>query len=657
MTYSTERKIIQAIQNAGLRSPRDLIADGKIHRYSANYSKSASNISGWYIFNEIGNDLVSGAFGDWSQDITGRFRSKEDEELTPEIRHLFQQKQQEMQEKLRAEKAEAEESTSRESTELFSSYAPAPLDHPYLQKKGLKNAYGAKTDGVNLVVPAMDITGKIWSLQTISGDGAKLFKSGGRLKGCFWQVGAGFPSFLAEGYATAASVYEATGKPCLIAFSANNLPNVAQLFPSVTIVADNDESGTGEKYAKKAAELTGCKYVLVPEKGMDANDYYTSGGNLRALLTAPPRLKMYLGSEFFTNITPRRWFIRDWIPNENSFGFLYGDSGSGKTFIAIDMMLSIVTGMEDWAGHKVRQGRVLYLCGEGAHGLKYRVKAWMSEHELASIPSDYWANTEQAELLDTADGLNEIITSLDYYAFRPELIVIDTLNRFMEGDENSAQDATRFIRNCQYLQNRYDACVMLLHHIGVEESAKKRVRGSSAFKGNSDFQYLVQKSDGGIIKLSQMKQKDTKEQKPISFTRKEVTLPDKDEDGLNVTSVVLERTDAPAEEKKKFTKYHKDLIRYFCKRGYIADGKAYIRADALRECIQEDVLERAKEGEDEKAIKRRVRNTKNMIFGSVPELKISQKNLDGTPAVYTFEVLTGGTREPVFSMNCKKTNV
>ena len=655
MTYSTERKIIQAMQNAGLRSPREIITDGKIHRFSANYNKAASNISGWYIFNEIGSDFISGAFGDWSQDITGRFRSKEDEELTPELRILFQRKQQEMQEQLKAEKEAAEEEASRESAERFRSYEPASLDHPYLKKKGLKNAYGAKTDGVNLVLPAMDITGKIWSLQTISADGAKLFKSGGRLKGCFWQVGAGFPSFLAEGYATAASVYEATGKPCLIAYSANNLPNVAQIFPYVTIVADNDESGTGEKYAKKASELTGCKVVLIPEKGMDANDYYTSGGNLRALLIAPPRLRMYLGSEFFTNVTPRRWLVRDWIPAENSFGFLYGDSGSGKTFLALDMMLSIVTGLDDWSGYKIRQGRVLYLCGEGAHGLKYRVKAWMAEHGVSALPAEYWANTESSELLDTQDGIHEIITSLDYYAFRPELIVIDTLNRFMEGDENSAQDATRFIRGCQYLQNRYDACVMLVHHIGIEESAKKRVRGSSAFKGNSDFQYLVQKTGANGITLTQMKQKDVKEQKPLHFVKKEVILPDKDEDGMNITSAVLEHSDAPQTEEKKFTKYHRDLIRYFRKRGYIVEGKAYIKADALRECIRDDVLERAEEGEDEKAISRRVRNNKNMLIEAVPELLIAKKNIDGTPAVYTFEIVTNGTREPVFSMNIKKT--
>ena len=112
--------------------------------------------------------------------------------------------------------------------------APPREENAYLARKGVE-AFGVKFNGEKLVVPARDAEGKLWSLQNISADegGPKLFEKGGRKTGNFHLIGEpkpGEPILVAEGYATGASLHQASGRTVAIAFDSGNIdPVVAAL--------------------------------------------------------------------------------------------------------------------------------------------------------------------------------------------------------------------------------------------------------------------------------------------------------------------------------------------------------------------------------------------------------------------------------------------
>lgn len=138
--------------------------------------------------------------------------------------------------------------------EQASEPSEAPTLAPYLVRKGVQ-PYGVRVaPGGWLLVPLRDESGTLWNVQRIApakpADGApeKLFTKGGRKSGCWHWCGdpAGAPVLLAaEGYATAASIHQATGYPVAVAFDAGNLAHVAktlrQLYPAALLVLCGDD--------------------------------------------------------------------------------------------------------------------------------------------------------------------------------------------------------------------------------------------------------------------------------------------------------------------------------------------------------------------------------------------------------------------------------
>ena len=126
-----------------------------------------------------------------------------------------------------------------------------------------------------LLVPMRDHkTTRLNSMQSIAADGTKKFLAGGKASGSVFRMGNGGSRWLVEGFATALSVRAALrslycNDPVVACFSAHNLTNV----PGSFVIADNDASGTGEKYARK----TGLPFWMPPEIG-DANDHHRRHG-------------------------------------------------------------------------------------------------------------------------------------------------------------------------------------------------------------------------------------------------------------------------------------------------------------------------------------------------------------------------------------------
>lgn len=646
ISIDVDREIYDAMGRSGLLTPSELIRDGEIHRFHANGSKSQDNDSGWYVLYD--GDFVSGAFGDWSRDIAVTFHSSNIETLTPSEREAHRLMVEQAQQQARAQRAKLHEETSHSASKIWEALPPCPPDHPYLVKKGLKSAYGARLQGSELVIPVMDMEGKIWSLQNITAEGEKRYMSNGKMDGNFWVVGHGEPAFMCEGLATAASVHEATGLPVVVAYNAHNLVPVAQHFPKAVIVADNDESGTGEKWALKS----GNPFKVIPVKGMDANDYATSGHDLKAFLM--PRSSYVLKSlkDTLAKVEPPQWLIKGWIPKGNYFGMNFGPSGNGKTFVIIDMMMCITTG-QSWHGRKVQKGNVLYLCGEGNDSVKDRLQVWLQENGIE--PGTWPYISEGATDIDTPDGFDQLTGAVEALGEKPDLVIIDTLNRFMKGDENKTQDATALIQACKRVQDMYQCCVMLVHHTGLSEDAQNRSRGSSAFKGALDFQLMTEKS-GDIFTVTQTKVKRGKAQEPIRLMLEDHGI-GFDEDGNEVCSAILVTpTDEPVRRKPDKQVEDEDILtRIFVSFGYMFMGRPCISYQKMKEAILE-LKEDTKDPEESarKAMNiRRMPSQKPTLFErlvSYGDLEVVSESNGLVRCYYANGYEVNGVTEPFFSM-------
>jgi hypothetical protein len=191
----------------------------------------------------------------------------------------------------------------------------------------------------------------------------------------------------------------------------------------------------------------------------------------------------------------RRALVRGLI-HPGSTGMLYGDSGAGKTFVALDIAWHVARGVE-WAGRRVVQAPVLYASLEGNEGFRKRMLAAKQVHGPAgkmfaryTLPVRFVRGQDgDASVADMA----RVAGKLGTIAGQPVgLIVLDTLARAMAGDdENSTSDMTHFIeRRASEIARVTGAAVMIVHH----KNKSGAVRGSGALYGACDF-VLEAKSD------------------------------------------------------------------------------------------------------------------------------------------------------------------
>lgn len=186
-----------------------------------------------------------------------------------------------------------------------------------------------------------------------------------------------------------------------------------------------------------------------------------------------------------------------------SVACLYGPSGSGKSFLAVDLACAVATG-RDWLGRPSHAGGggVLFVAAEGVGGLGARVDAWCAHHGRTDIDRVAWLPTPvNLANYEAVDGLCEIVDDGNY-----DLVVFDTLARCTAGaDENSAKDMGLVVGALDRIRDAADACVMVIHHSGMDLA--RGARGSTALLGAVDTELQVT-GDGATISVRNTKQKD-----------------------------------------------------------------------------------------------------------------------------------------------------
>jgi putative DNA primase/helicase len=279
----------QWLKDQGLSIRGELVTEGKIGRaYIEEDGRRKER--GWYQV-WLNQESPFGQCGDYAHDSiepTARWNPRGGDskrKFTPEeLAELERQRAKYKQEKI-AKQAIAAKQAQRawEKAEQIDT-------HPYLQKKQVKS-YGLRESAEGrLLIPMLDATLTIVGMQGIEPDGTKKYFPGSKAAGSFFMIGQdqirnAHTIYYAEGYATAASVYEDMQQPVIVAFSASNLPKVAKVIqsyfpnPKHVIMADCDDDDTGEKWAIKAAQVIRAEgseaEVFMPEEQGDYNDMKT----------------------------------------------------------------------------------------------------------------------------------------------------------------------------------------------------------------------------------------------------------------------------------------------------------------------------------------------------------------------------------------------
>ena len=242
--------------------PTEILYDGEIHRFKNDGDSSKNS---WYVAYDNGK-FQSGAFGCWKLDISEKFCSVERAHFTTEQKQQHAKQLSEQKHIAELEKIKQQGYVQEQVNERFNCATTKGINtHPYLQDKDVKS-HGLRIDSSLLLVPMFNTDGEIASIQTISTTGAKFFVKGGRVKGCFLPIGT--PEdvlILCEGYATGASIYEATDEAVAVCFNSGNIKEVAKelsaKYPNTKIIIAGDDDHKREQNIGRIKAVEAAKHI------------------------------------------------------------------------------------------------------------------------------------------------------------------------------------------------------------------------------------------------------------------------------------------------------------------------------------------------------------------------------------------------------------
>jgi AAA domain-containing protein/primase-like protein len=436
----------------------------------------------------------------------------------------------------------------------------ATAEHAYIKAKdGVPDGLRVVPDGDPLTIAGESVAGWLAvpifpigasstepvSIQFIPplGTGKKLNLPGAPIAGVF-VVGKflnGATAHLCEGIGQAWACWKATGRPAVVCFGWGRIRAVAIELRArdpagrLVIVPDVGKESDAETIAREAQG----QFVTMPdgwEKNADVNDYALRVGfdALENLLSRPREPKQrfrLLGADDLRALPPLAWRVRGLLP-ALGFASIFGPSGSGKSFLALDLAACLAEGRA-WFGYRVKACPVVYVVLEGEAGFRLRVAAWERANGRR-LPGALRMVLQAFKLTDAQDVCDMVAA---VRAAGPAAVtIVDTLNRAAPGaDENSSVDMGRIVEAAKELQTSIAGLVLVVHHTGKD--ASKGMRGHSSLNAALDAALEITRS-GDRREWSVFKSKDGQDGATHSFRLKTVEL-DPDEDGERTSSCVV----------------------------------------------------------------------------------------------------------------------
>lgn len=511
--------LLDAFEQIGIPYPEREPEPGKLLRFATNGRRD--DLAGWL---RLFPDQTGAAFGCWRSGESYVWqREREGPPPDPAELARIRKRADEARHAAEAEREAGYQEAARKATATWNASETA-TEHAYLTAKGI-GPHIARIRNGWLVIPVFDDAGDLQSVQSVSPTGEKRFLPGGRMAGGRCWIGepddAG-PLVLAEGFATACTVHEATGWPVCVCFTAGNLRavacNVRERFPlaKLIVAGDNDrhtDGNPGAEKAKEAARLVRATVVLPSfdeDTGTDFNDVAQQAGldevrrQIREAIEPPPKVWPTVSGSIAEYLhsppPPHQWFAHERLL-ANRGHLLTGLGGTSKTALLYHLGIGAVVGRLPWDWQIERTGRALLLLTEDDGGNVHRtIAAHARRADLTHAEREMIAERlqvfplagESARLLAAGPNGTLIETKQCGGLFAlakqtPDLtfIGLDPALALTDGDEANPAHQRRLGELADRLAIQTGACVVLASHAAkavaaADELASHTSRGSGA---------------------------------------------------------------------------------------------------------------------------------------------------------------------------------
>jgi hypothetical protein len=226
-----------------------------------------------------------------------------------------------------------------------------------------------------------------------------------------------------------------------------------------------------------------------------------------------------------------RWAVKGVIA-EQGIGFIYGASGTFKSFLALDYALHRAYGMR-WMGRRTKQAVPVYLAAEGGAGIMKRIQAWHLARGMDWRACPMRFVLVPLTLRTQASVLRDAVLATGVQCGD---LIVDTMSQTFTGNENSNDEVADFLRVLgTELRDALGATVTVVHHSG--HSATERPRGASAIIANVDFAFGVFRDEKEMlctVEFTKVKDGERPADETFALSVNELG---RDEDGDAITSL------------------------------------------------------------------------------------------------------------------------
>lgn len=209
---------------------------------------------------------------------------------------------------------------------------------------------------------------------------------------------------------------------------------------------------------------------------------------------------------------PPEWIVDKLVP-QAEIAIMYGGSGAGKSFLALDLSFAVATGYT-WFNECSKKGPVVWIAAEAAGTMRNRSKAYAQARGVQLDTVDLHVIEQTLSLMDKDDArvLTEVLAET-----KPQMIVVDTLAAASGGaNENSGEDMNQVLNHCRKLHAATGALVLLIHHSGKD--ASKGARGWSGLRAACDAEFeVVYDGKSPIRTMKVTKQRDAEDGAVMPF--------------------------------------------------------------------------------------------------------------------------------------------